>query len=239
MHAPRRLGNTSHEAKTGVRWNFVALTAARAVLHIPLALANTARVAVAIVLASASPRRRELLAQAGIEFLVDVSNVPEAPEENESPHEFVQRVAAEKALAVAPRHPGRVVLAADTVVVVDGVIFGKPIDREDACRMLLTLSGRSHVVLTGVALLDGVGGLQRHVEESLVTFRRLDPSEVETYLDGDEPFDKAGAYAAQGSGSQFIAALGGSRSNVIGLPMEATLELLRHHGVVARTDEPT
>lgn len=192
-----------------------------------------------IILASASPRRRELLAKAGIEFLVDASNVPEAPTDNESPTEFVQRVAVEKAEAVAPRHPGCLVLAADTVVVVDGVIFGKPNDRADARRMLLTLSGRSHVVLTGVALLDGGGRLQGHVEESQVEFRKLSANEVEAYLDGGEPFDKAGAYAAQGEGSQFIAALRGSRSNVIGLPMEATLELLRGHGVVAPMDTPT
>jgi septum formation protein len=183
----------------------------------------------ALVLASASPRRRELLTARGFRFEVDPSNVMETPQPGEPPDAFAQRIAAEKAGDVAQRHPGTCVLAADTVVVVDGTLFGKPVDRSDARRMLQALSGRTHRVLTAVALVDPTGAVEEILVESQVTFRPLTAAEIEEYLESGEPFDKAGAYAVQGLAKKFVVCVRGSHSNVVGLPMEAVTDLLQRH----------
>jgi septum formation protein len=182
-----------------------------------------------LVLASASPRRRELLAQLGVAFDVVPSAVPEVPEPGERPEAFAQRVAREKAAEVARRRPGSFVLAADTVVVVDDTILNKPRDCDDARRMLRMLSGRSHRVLTAVALVDPAGHCNELVVHSQVEFRPLSARDIEDYLDSGEPFDKAGAYAVQGLAKQFVVQVRGSLSNVIGLPLDEVAALLRRH----------
>jgi len=182
-----------------------------------------------LILASASPRRRELLAASGVQFDIVPSTVTETPEACESPAAFAQRIAREKAWDVARRRPGACVLAADTVVIVGANLFGKPTDRDDARRMLHALSNRTHRVLTAVALLDGGGRIVETAVESEVDFRRVTSGEIEAYLDSGEPFDKAGAYAIQGLAQRFVSRVRGSYSNVIGLPMDEVLELLRRH----------
>ncbi|MBI4516336.1 MAG: septum formation inhibitor Maf [Deltaproteobacteria bacterium] len=188
----------------------------------------------ALVLASASPRRRELLGQLEIQFEIVPSTVPEVPAAGERAEAFAQRIARDKALEVAQRRPGQWVLAADTVVVCDGAILGKPADRTEARRMLTMLAARSHRVLTAVALASPADAL---VEERLVattvTFRALAAGEIEAYLDTGEPFDKAGAYAIQGQAAAFVTAIDGSWSNVVGLPLEEVRELLQRHGLLA------
>jgi septum formation protein len=183
--------------------------------------------AIPLILASASPRRRELLARAGIACEVVPSDVPEVPRPGETPEAFGQRLAREKAMEVAGRRPGAYVLGADTVVVIDDSILGKPCDPADARRMLRALSGRMHRVLTAVALVAPDGALQEVVVQSEVEFRRLTAEEIDGYLASGEPFDKAGAYAVQGEGGKFVQQVRGSYSNVVGLPMEAVTELLR------------
>jgi septum formation protein len=180
-----------------------------------------------LVLASASPRRRALLAQLGIPFDIVTSDVPETPQPGESAAAFAQRVARDKAIEGARRRPGTYVLGADTVVVVEGAILGKPADRDDARRMLCTLSGRAHEVLTAVALVDPAGDVDEIVVRTGVEFRRLAAEQIEHYLDSGEPFDKAGAYAVQGGAQTFVLQVRGSYSNVVGLPMEEVAALLR------------
>jgi septum formation protein len=152
-----------------------------------------------LVLASGSPRRRELLAQAGFRFEVQVSSVAESRRPDEDAIRFSTRLAREKAEDVFARStPGVVVLGADTVVVCDGEVMGKPTDAADATRMLLRLSGRTHQVVTGVALVWGEGSAQVAAELTHVTMRTISPQEVLEYVAGGEPMDKAGAYAIQG-----------------------------------------
>jgi septum formation protein len=182
-----------------------------------------------LILASASPRRRDLLAARGIRFEIVPSSVEETPRPGEPPEAFAQRIAREKACDVARQRPGACVLAADTVVIAGATLFGKPTDRADARRMLRALSGRTHRVLTAVALVDGDGRIAETAVESEVEFRALTAGEIEAYLDSDEPFDKAGAYAIQGVAQKFVTGVRGSYSNVIGLPMDEVLELLRRH----------
>jgi septum formation protein len=182
-----------------------------------------------LILASASPRRRDLLAARGVRFQVVPSSVEETPRPGEPPEAFAQRVAREKACDVAPHRPGTCVLAADTVVIAGASLFGKPTNRDDARQMLQALSGRTHRVLTAVAFVDADGHLAEMAVESEVEFRRLTSSEIEAYLDSGEPFDKAGAYAIQGLAQEFVIGVRGSYSNVIGLPMDEVLELLRRH----------
>jgi len=191
-----------------------------------------------LVLASASPRRRELLAAAGYQFEVVPSEIPEIPQTGEAPETFAQRIAREKASDVARRRPGAYVLGADTVVVVDGILLGKPTNRADARRMLRALSGRAHRVLTGVALVTPAGTVDSALVESRVEFRALSASDIEAYLDLEEPYDKAGAYAVQGYARQFIAAVHGSYSNVVGLPMELISELLRPWAPATQAEVP-
>ena len=184
-----------------------------------------------IILASGSPRRAELLRAAGIELDVMPSNADETAHPGETPEAYVRRVAEAKATAVLRRANGRPVLAADTVVVVDDVILGKPVDRDDAKRMLRMLSGRAHEVITGVTLLsDGVPGKARsaltRVERTVVEFGTLSEEDIAWYVDTGEPDDKAGAYAIQGYASRFITRIAGSYSNVVGLPVALVYKMI-------------
>jgi septum formation protein len=183
-----------------------------------------------VYLASGSPRRRELLQQIGVPFRVVGATVDEAIGSGEAPAAYVARLAAAKADAGWERAIGGPVLAADTAVVLDGAILGKPADREDAEQMLLRLSGRTHEVLTAVALRTA-SGLRPRISRSEVTFRRIAPAEAEAYWETGEPCDKAGAYAIQGRAAMFIAELRGSYSGVMGLPLFETSELLGEAGV--------
>jgi septum formation protein len=178
-----------------------------------------------IVLASASPRRAELLRAAGFDFVVDPADVDESVRPGETPEAHVRRLAREKADAGAVRHPGRAVIGADTVVVVDGRILGKPRDAADARGMLEALSGRTHHVFTGVAVARD-GALRDAVDVSAVTMARLSPEEIDEYVASGEPRDKAGAYAIQGRAARFVERLEGSYSGVVGLPVAVVHRLL-------------
>ena len=185
-----------------------------------------------VYLASASPRRRELLRQIGVSFrLIDVS-IDESARAGEGAAAYVERLAGEKAEAGwrARPDPQAPVLAADTAVIVEGRILGKPKDRADAEAMLSTLSGRTHEVLTAIALRDSSGAKLR-LSRSQVTFRPLAPAEIRAYWDTGEAKDKAGGYAIQGLAAVFIASLAGSFSGVMGLPLYEVAELLEQAGV--------
>jgi len=179
--------------------------------------------AAAVILASASPRRRQLLERAAVPLEVRPANAL-----------FAQRLALAKAWAVARTagsEPPRLVLGADTIVVIDGEVLGKPENAEHAVALLSRLVGRTHRVITGVALVESASQRARHtVVESRVRMRRASPEEVRAYVASGEPLDKAGAYAVQGAGRRFVEKIEGSESNVIGLPLEETLALLREAG---------
>ncbi len=183
-----------------------------------------------VVLASASPRRRDLLKEAGIGFDVDAPHIDETPRSGEAAADYVERMAREKAAAVAPRHPGRLVLGADTVVVIDDDVLGKPADAVDATRMLRRLSGHTHQVLTAVAVVSALATLAT-VERTLVTMREIGDDEIAAYVASGEPLDKAGAYAIQGGAGPFVDRIEGSLDTVIGLPVERSIELLRLAGL--------
>lgn len=180
-----------------------------------------------VVLASASPRRAELLRAAGIDFEVMPAHVDETLQDGEAPAAYVARVAEDKARAIHQRHPDRVILAADTTVVVDQHILGKPADAEDARRMLRLLSGRAHEVITGVSVITSTGAIDTRLDRTTVEFAPLTPGEIEWYVASGEPMDKAGAYAIQGLASRFVSRIDGSYSNVVGLPVSLVCEMLR------------
>jgi septum formation protein len=183
-----------------------------------------------LILASASPRRAELLRSAGIPFTVDVANISEEVAPGESPVQHAERLAREKAEVVAKRNTGKVVLGADTIVVVDHQILGKPRDVQDAARMLRMLSGRSHEVITGVCLafLDtGNKKLETRSEQTKVHFAQLSPEHIEDYIATNEPMDKAGAYAIQGIASRWITKIEGDYANVVGLPVALLWKMLQ------------
>ncbi|CAI8719978.1 Maf family protein [Methylocaldum szegediense] len=184
-----------------------------------------------IILASASPRRRELLDQLGISYDVAPAEIQEQPHPEESPEAYVQRVAAEKSLETWRNSGGRLpVLAADTAVVLDGIILGKPQDFEHALHMLSRLAGREHQVLSAVSLRQGDAHWEA-LNVSCVTFRPISRKEIEAYWATGEPRDKAGAYAIQGKGAIFVRHLSGSYSGVMGLPLFETAELLKRVGI--------
>lgn len=186
-----------------------------------------------LCLASASPRRRQLLDQIGVRYELRPVEVDESRQPREAPRDYVVRVArakAEAAWRLVGRDAQRVVLAADTAVVVSDTILGKPRDRADARTMLEKLSGRTHEVLSAVALRSS-GGLESRSCTSRVTLRALRTEEIESYWDTGEPRDKAGAYAIQGYAAVFIASLEGSYSGVMGLPLFETAELLARVGI--------
>lgn len=195
-----------------------------------------------LVLASASPRRAELLRSAGIPFDVVVADIDETILAGEGPEDFVRRVAEAKARAAGERAPGRFVLAADTVVVVEGDILGKPKDTEDAARMLRLLSDRAHRVMTGVVLVLPASadlredvphraGVRAAVVVTTVEFARLTDAEIYRYVASGEPMDKAGAYAIQGLASRFVTRVDGSYTNVVGLPLALVYAMCREAGI--------
>jgi septum formation protein len=210
---------------------------------------------VTIILASASPRRQELLRNAGIAFTVQPADIDETPLAGESPRECAERLAREKALAVCQSHPRQCVLGADTIVVVNDIILGKPRDASDAERMLRLLSGRRHAVITGVcvvgpatlepaalesARLESAAGRQLPVaskittacETTRVTFCEMSDNEICDYVATGEPMDKAGAYAIQGIASRWIPRIEGDYSNVVGLPVALVYRILRERGAI-------
>jgi nucleoside triphosphate pyrophosphatase len=209
-----------------------------------------------LVLASASPRRQELLRNAGISFTAQPADIDETPLPREAPHHCAERLAQEKAVTVWRMRPQDLVLGADTIVVVDATILGKPVDREDAARMLRLLSGRVHRVITGVCVVQTVASRQLPVaseghagpsaqpsqtfgvlrtenrevvtasETTLVTMNELSEDEIRGYVASSEPMDKAGAYAIQGRASRWIPRIEGDYSNVVGLPVALVYRML-------------
>ena len=186
-----------------------------------------------LILASESPRRRELLSTVGIPFRVLPSGVDETPGAGEPPTRFACRAALDKGNWVAARHPGAYVLSADTIVVADGRILGKPGDRAEARRMLSFLAGREHRVVTAVCLVCAARGYRdTGTEVTRVRFRALTPAEVAAYARTGEGDDKAGAYAAQGAGMLLIERVAGSFTNVVGLPMTRVVGMLLRAGLI-------
>jgi septum formation protein len=192
-----------------------------------------------LVLASASPRRQELLRAAGIPFDVQSSGIDETPMAGESSRSCAERLARDKARAISRMRPQDYVLGADTIVVVDAAMLGKPRDAEDACRMLRLLSGRSHQVITGVCVIKPVAAdrLSSAAEDvrsevTQVTMYELSDEDVRDYVANGEPMDKAGAYAIQGIASRWIPRIEGDYSNVMGLPVSLVYRMLRAAGAI-------
>jgi len=192
-----------------------------------------------LVLASASPRRQELLRSAGISFAVQAPDIDETPLPGESAKNCAERLAREKALAIWRSRPADLVLGADTVVVVDGQILGKPVDADDAARMLRMLSGRVHQVITGVCLAKRAVGRSSTArdpeynvasETTQVTVTNISDEDIQAYVATGEPMDKAGAYAIQGLASRFVTRIDGSYTNVVGLPVALVYRMLRTGG---------
>lgn len=182
-----------------------------------------------LILASASPRRAELLRNAAIPFTVDPAHVPETPLPEESPLDYARRLARDKARAVFARHPEDIVLGADTIVVVSGHLLEKPADAEDATRMLSLLSGRHHQVITGVSVV--APGFERtEAEMTQVFFDDMTDEEIADYVRSGEPMDKAGAYGIQGIASRWIGRVEGCYFNVVGLPVARVYRLLKEAG---------
>jgi len=191
----------------------------------------------ALVLASASPRRRELLQNAGIPFIIQASKIPELPLEGEAPQACAERLAREKALDVFRLRPQDFVLGADTIVIVNGQILGKPHDVADAARMLRLLVGRTHQVTTGVCLMrpDDKGRSSvddTRSETTRVTISGLNEDDIRSYIATGEPMDKAGAYAIQGIASRWISQIEGDYFNVVGLPVSLVCRMLRENGAL-------
>jgi len=207
-----------------------------------------------LVLASASPRRQELLRNAGIDFTAQAAHVRETPLPRESPRDCAKRLALDKALAVWRKRPRDLILGADTIVVLDGAMLGKPRDADDACRMLRLLSGRVHLVITGVCLIEPMRGktkvamdkrskvklksidlkpitnpskLKVSSKATRVTMTEISDEEIRAYVATGEPMDKAGAYAIQGMASRWIPRIEGDYSNVVGLPVALVYRMLR------------
>jgi septum formation protein len=192
-----------------------------------------------IILASHSPRRRELLGILGIVFEVTGADLDETIEPGESVEDHVTRLAGQKAWAVSTRNPDAVVLGADTIVTIDGLVLGKPADAADAARMLGLLSGRTHEVLTGIAVvMPRDENAYAQVVRTAVVMRVLDPREIAAYVATDEPMDKAGAYAVQGMASAFITRIEGSYTNVVGLPTTEVIALLTTLGALEPATVP-
>jgi septum formation protein len=190
-----------------------------------------------LILASASPRRQELLRNAGIPFIVEPTDIPEVPQAGEQAQAFVERLAREKARVIARHHVHAHVLGADTTVVVDGQLLNKPSDADDAARMLRLLSGRSHHVITGVCLIGPMPSNMAEAnlevrtelvrsEQTCVTFQPLTEDDVGFYVNTREPMDKAGAYAIQGIASRWISRIEGDYFNVVGLPVSLVYRML-------------
>jgi septum formation protein len=184
-----------------------------------------------VVLASSSPRRRELLNLIGIAHEVRPANLDESMRPRETPRRHAERLARDKASAIAMRDPDLITIAADTIVVINRKVLGKPTDKEDAARMLAMLSGREHTVITAVAVSRGKK-LRSAIEEVRVKFRRLREDEIEAYIATGEPMDKAGAYGIQGYGATIVERIEGDYFAVMGLPLVRLIGLMRDVGVV-------
>src|SRR5580700_3264043 len=214
---------SSDRIRSSLRWNQVTLESDRM-----------------LVLASASPRRQELLRNAGIAFTVQPADIDETPRAGESARDCAERLAQEKALAVFQGHPQQCVLGADTIVVVDDAILGKPRDAQDAARMLRLLSGRTHAVITGVCVVgpvvsgqgSGASNIKTASETTSVTFHEISDDEIREYVATGEPMDKAGAYAIQGLASRWIPRIEGDYSNVVGLPVALVYRMLSEQGML-------
>lgn len=183
-----------------------------------------------VILASGSPRRRELLARAGLRFEVIESGVSETRDVRESARDYALRLARDKALAVSTLHSEALVIGADTIVVCNGVVLEKPADAKEAVRMLKMLSGNVHIVITAFAIARGGQVLESAPVESCVTFRTLSDDEIAAYIATGEPFDKAGSYGIQGLGAGFITHLDTARDNVMGLPIANVVAALKRQG---------
>jgi septum formation protein len=185
-----------------------------------------------LILASSSPRRQELLRQTGIAFEVMAPHINEDQLPGEAPLEYALRLASEKAQTVARNRPLGPVLGADTIVVVDGEVLGKPVDAADAVRMLRRLSARAHQVSTAVSLALPDGGADTRSCTTQVYFRKLTEDEIQQYVAGGEPMDKAGAYAIQGGAARWADRIEGEYSNVVGLPLSLVTDMLRTNGLL-------
>ena len=190
-----------------------------------------------VVLASGSPRRHDLLNLVGIAHEVRPSNIDETMRDRENPRRHAERLAREKATAIATRDPNLITIGADTIVVVNRKVLGKPRDKTHAAEMLKALSGREHTVLTAVAVARGKK-VRSAVEEVRVKFRRLHDDEIEDYIATGEPMDKAGAYGIQGYGATIVECVDGDYFAVMGLPLARLVALLRDLGVKYRFGEP-
>ena len=185
------------------------------------------------ILASASPRRREILRSVGLKFKIIPAHVDENYVAGETPRQHVKRLALDKAMTIARNNKNVWVLGADTIVVIDGEILGKPVDSKQAGSMLKKLSGREHNVFTGFTITH----MESHVcatgvVQSTVKFKKITPDEINWYISCDEPYDKAGGYAIQGKGAYFIQSIRGSYTNVIGLPLCEVLEILKKYKAI-------
>ena len=180
-----------------------------------------------LILASASPRRQDLLLEAGIPFETHPAHIPEERLHGEIAVNYAKRLSREKALAVAKHFAGRFVLGADTIVVVGEDVLEKPLDHNDAARMLRLLSGRAHNVITGVSLVTPAGIIDTRTCSTQVIFRKLTEQEIQAYVASNEPMDKAGAYAIQGGAASFADRMDGEYSNVVGLPLLLVAEMLQ------------
>lgn len=178
-----------------------------------------------LILASGSPRRAEILTSVGWPFQVRIPDVDETENAGESPDEYVMRLAQQKAAAIAQVSQEGLILAADTTVVIEGQILGKPVDREDAVRMIKTLSGATHQVLTGVAIIKN-GICRTGLQKTSVTFRKMTEDEVHFLVDNGDPYDKAGGYAVQAQAALFIEGIEGDYWNVVGLPISLVYALV-------------
>ncbi len=186
---------------------------------------------VKLVLASASPRRAELLRNAGIDFIVRPAHIPEQRQDSEPPRQYAVRLAQEKARALAAVQPGTFVLGADTIVCADEHVLEKPSDAADAARMLRLLSGRTHQVTTAVCLV-GPGMEDTATETTEVVMSAISDDEIQAYVASGEPMDKAGAYAIQGRASRWVTRIDGCYFNVVGLPVALVYRMLRQHGAI-------
>jgi septum formation protein len=188
--------------------------------------------AIPVVLASSSPRRRELLEKAGLEFTVDPAENDETPARGLAPEELARSLSLMKAQSAAGRHPRSIVIAADTFGILDGTLLGKPADAAGARRMLRLMSGKCHAVITGFTVMDTASGRAvSRVAQTAVCFKRLSGAQIDKYVATGEPLDKAGAYAIQGEGAALIERIDGDYFNVVGLPLHALAEVLKEFGI--------
>jgi len=187
-----------------------------------------------IILASASPRRKEILKRTGLKFKVDASGHEEKMRQGLSPQSLARLLSLEKAKSVAGRHGNALVIAADTFIVFKGKLFGKPHKKEEALRMLLTLNGKAHTVITGFTIIDTDSGkMISRSAKTKVWFKKLTADEIKSYVKSGEPLDKAGGYAVQGRGAALIKKIEGDFLNVVGLPLRMLVKSLREFGVCA------